>query len=129
MVGALGNFFHTQSDARGVVRSTDGGATWVKTLYIDEKTGIGTLARAADAPDVIFAATRFRYLAAGARIAPQPDTAQTRTRLYKSTDGGLTWREIVGGGLPSLTVRVSIAVRSGTNAQRVYLIGAFGLYR
>src|SRR5947208_7287277 len=97
LVGALGNFFQTQSDARGVFRSTDGGATWVKTLYIDDKTGIGTLARAADAPDVVFAATRFRYLAAGARTAPQPDTAQTRTRLYKSTDGGLTWREIAGG--------------------------------
>src|SRR6266513_1983079 len=129
LVAALGGFFQTQSDARGVFRSTDGGATWVKTLYIDDKTGIGTLARAADAPDVIFAATRFRYLAAGARIAPQPDTAQTRTRLYKSTDGGLTWREIVGGGLPPLRGRASIAAAIGTNAQRVYLIGDFGLYR
>ncbi len=129
LVAALGGFFQTQSDARGVFRSTDGGATWVKTLYIDDKTGIGTLARAADAPDVIFAATRFRYLAAGARIAPQPDTAQTRTRLYKSTDGGLTWREIVGGGLPPLRGRASIAAAIGSNAQRVYLIGDFGLYR
>src|SRR5438094_747944 len=129
LVAALGGFFQTQSDARGVFRSTDGGATWVKTLYIDDKTGIGTLARAADAPDVIFAATRFRYLAAGARIAPQPDTAQTRTRLYKSTAGGLTWREIVGGGLPPLRGRVSIAAAIGSNAQRVYLIGDFGLYR
>ena len=129
LVAALGGFFQTQSDARGVFRSTDGGATWVKTLYIDDKTGIGTLARAADAPDVIFAATRFRYLAAGARIAPQPDTAQTRTRLYKSTDGGLTWREIVGGGLPPLRGRVSIAAAIGSNGQRVYLIGDFGLYR
>ena len=129
LVAALGGFFQTQSDARGIFRSIDGGATWVKTLYIDDKTGIGTLARAADAPDVIFAATRFRYLAAGARIAPQPDTAQTRTRLYKSTDGGLTWREIVGGGLPPLRGRVSIAAAIGSNGQRVYLIGDFGLYR
>src|SRR6184192_4485398 len=129
LVAALGGFFQTQSDARGIFRSIDGGATWVKTLYIDDKTGIGTLARAADTPDVIFAATRFRYLAAGARTASPPDTAQTRTRLYKSSDGGLTWREIVGGGLPSLTGRVSIAVGTGTPAQRVYVIGDFGLYR
>src|SRR5437870_7957176 len=101
LVGALGNFFQTQSDARCVFRSTDGGASWVKTLYIDEKTGIGTLARAADAPDVIFAATRFRYFPPGAGNPPNADTAQTRSRLYKSTDGGLTWREILGGGLPS----------------------------
>src|SRR2546427_12253964 len=59
LVGALGGFFQTQSEARGVFRSTDGGATWVKTLYIDDKTGIGTLARAADTPDVIFAASMF----------------------------------------------------------------------
>src|SRR5947207_2364181 len=128
LVAALGGFFQTQSDARGIFRSIDGGATWVKTLYIDDKTGIGTLARAADAPDVIFAATRFRYLAAGARTAPQPDTAQTRTRLYKSTDGGLTWREIVGGGLPPLRGRASSAAAIGTNAQRVFLIRDFGLY-
>ncbi len=129
LIGALGNFFQTQSDARGVFRSTDGGATWVKTLYVDDKTGIGTLARAADAPDVIFAATMFRFFPAGAANPPAADTAQTRTRLYKSTDGGLTWREIVGGGLPSLTGRVSIAVGIGTPAQHVYVIGDFGLYR
>jgi len=129
LVGALGNFFQTQSDARGVFRSTDGGATWVKTLYIDDKTGIGALARAADTPDVIFAATRFRYFPLGADNPPNADTAQTRSRLYKSTDGGLTWREILGGGLPSLTGRVSIAVGIGTPAQRVYVIGDFGLYR
>ncbi len=131
LVGALGNFFQTQNDARGVFRSTDGGASWVKTLYIDEKTGIGTLARAADAPDVIFAATRFRYFPPGAGNPPNADTAQTRSRLYKSTDGGVTWREIVSAstGLPRLTGRLSIAVANGTNAQRIYLIGDFGLYR
>src|SRR6266700_5415416 len=129
LVAALGGFFQTRSDARGVFRSTDGGATWVKTLYVDDKTGIGTLARAADAPDVIFAATMFRYLPAGGSTAPQPDTAQTRTRLYKSTDGGLTWREILGGGLPPLRGRACIAAAIGTTAQRVYLIGDFGLYR
>jgi len=129
LVAALGGFFQTQSDARGVFRSTDGGATWVKTLYIDDKTGIGTLARAADAPDVIFAATMNRYFAPGASNPPNPDTAQTRSRLYKSTDAGVTWREISGGGLPRLTGRISLAVAGGTNGPRVYLIGDFGLYR
>src|SRR5438128_5495011 len=90
LVAALGGFFQTRSDARGVFRSTDGGATWVKTLYVDDKTGIGTLARAADAPDVIFAATMFRYFPLGAGNPPNADTAQMRSRLYKSTDGGLT---------------------------------------
>src|SRR5437016_1248124 len=131
LVGALGGFFQTQSDARGVFRSTDGGANWVKTLYVDDKTGIGTLARAADAPDVILAATMFRSGAPGTGIlfGQRTDTAQTRTRLYKSIDGGLTWHEVSGGGLPRLTGRISLAIAVGTNAQRSYLIGNFGLYR
>src|SRR5437867_2950034 len=131
LVAALGGFFQSGSDARGVFRSTDGGATWAKTLYVDDKTGIGTLARAPDAPDVILAATRYRYIPAGADNLPNADTALTRSRLYKSTDGGVTWREIVGAstGLPRLTGRLSIAVANGTNAQRIYLIGDFGLYR
>ena len=130
LVAALGGFFQTQSDARGVFRSTDGGANWVKTLYVDDKTGIGALARAADAPDVILAATMFRSVAPGTGVLFQsPDTAQTRTRLYKSIDGGLTWHEVSGGGLPRLTRRISLAIAVGTNAQRIYLIGNFGLYR
>src|SRR5438876_3056480 len=130
LVGALGGFFQPQSDARGVFRSTDGGANWVKTLYVDDKTGIGTLARAADAPDVILAATMFRSGAPGTGIlfGQRTDTAQTRTRLYKSIDGGLTWHEVSGGGLPRLTGRISLAIAVGTNAQRSYLIGNFGLY-
>ncbi|HEY3219142.1 MAG TPA: hypothetical protein VGJ80_00295 [Gemmatimonadales bacterium] len=131
LVAALGGFFQTQSDARGVFRSTDGGANWVKTLYVDDKTGIGTLARAADAPDVIFAATMFRSVAPGTGIlwGQRTDTAQTSTRLYKSVDAGITWREVSSGGLPRLTGRLSLAIAMGTNAQRMYLIGDFGLYR
>jgi photosystem II stability/assembly factor-like uncharacterized protein len=128
IVAALGKF-RTPGDARGVFRSTDGGAAWTKTLYVDDQTGIAKLARAVDAPEVIFAASMFHYVALGAGSWPVPDTARTRTRLYKSTDGGLTWRELSGGGLPPLTGRISIAVAIGTNAQRVYLIGNFGLYR
>src|SRR5437773_331459 len=127
MVAALGRF-GTPGDARGVFRSSDGGATWTRTLYVDDHTGVATLARAADAPDVVFAAAYLHYVAPGA-IWPVPDTARMRTRLYKSTDGGLTWREFLGGGLPRLAGRISIAVAIGTNAQRVYLIGDFGLYR
>src|SRR5712671_721816 len=129
LVSAVGGFFQTASDARGVFRSTDGGATWGKTLYVDEKTGVTTLARAADVPDIIFATTMYRFLPPGTASPPRPDTAQTRSRLYKSADGGLTWRELGGGGLPHLEGRVLIAVAIGTTAQRVYLIGDFGLYR
>src|SRR5437667_11262703 len=88
LVAALGQF-RAQSDARGVFRSSDGGATWTKTLYVDDQTGVSTLARAADAPDVIFAAALLHYIAPGASL-PVPDTARLRTRLYKSAEGGPT---------------------------------------
>jgi photosystem II stability/assembly factor-like uncharacterized protein len=129
LVAALGGFFQTGSDARGVFRSTDGGATWTRTFHLNDQTGIATLARATDLPDVIFATTMYHSLPPGTGKFPDPDTASTRSRLYKSTDGGVTWREIVGGGLGRLAGRNSIAVAMGTNAQRVYLIGNFGLYR
>ncbi|MGH7485486.1 MAG: WD40/YVTN/BNR-like repeat-containing protein, partial [bacterium] len=51
------------------------------------------------------------------------------TKLYKSTDEGLTWKEISGDGLPVLNGRTSVAVAMNTNAQRMFLIGNFGLYR
>src|SRR2546426_2193718 len=53
----------------------------------------------------------------------------TQTKLFKSTDKGLTWHEISGGGLPELTGRTAVAVAMNTNTQRMFLIGNFGLYR
>jgi photosystem II stability/assembly factor-like uncharacterized protein len=114
-----------------VYRSTDGGRTWTKTLYVDDETGIQKLARAYDRPAVIFATTVRHYVAPGApqRRGPAPDTGRTGTALYKSTDEGLTWHEITGGGLPRLTGRTSVAVAMNTDAQRVFLISNTGLYR
>ena len=131
LVAAQGSL-HARSDARGVFRSTDGGRTWTKTLYLDDETGIQKLAWAFDRPAVIFATTdrhffapnegRFGFGGAGG-------TGPTGTALYKSTDEGLTWHEITGGGLPRLFGRTSVAVAMHTDAQRVFLIGNFGLYR
>ena len=131
LVAAQGSL-HARSDARGVLRSTDGGRTWAKTLYLDDETGIQKLAWAFDRPAVIFATTdrhffapnegRFGFGGAGG-------TGPTGTALYKSTDEGLTWHEITGGGLPRLFGRTSVAVAMHTDAQRVFLIGNFGLYR
>ncbi|MEP7380193.1 MAG: hypothetical protein ABI910_00835 [Gemmatimonadota bacterium] len=137
MVGALGDAMHT-SDARGVFRSTDGGRTWTKTLYVDDQTGIAKLARAFDVPAVIFATTMRHYAPpdyAQERLrswqfslAPRPDS-QPLAALYKSTDGGVTWHEVRGGGLPPLVGRMSVAVAMGTSARRVYLITNTALWR
>jgi photosystem II stability/assembly factor-like uncharacterized protein len=130
MVAAQGNV-HQRSDTRGVFRSTDGGRSWTKTLYIDDQTGIQKLARAYDQPSVVFATTVRHFVPPGAppRRGGEPDTGRTGTALYRSTDEGITWHEITGGGLPRLAGRTSVAVAMNTNAQRVFLIGNSGLYR
>ena len=139
LVGALGD--HIQAnDARGVFRSTNGGRSWVKTLHLDDQTGIAKLARAHDVPDVIFASTVRHWTPPGYNVgkyrswqfgtARMPgDSSPTRTTLWKSRDGGATWTRIPGTGLPALEGRTSLAVAMGTNAQRVYLITNTALFR
>ncbi|HWH52833.1 MAG TPA: hypothetical protein VN651_14890, partial [Gemmatimonadaceae bacterium] len=60
LVAAQGNV-HEKSDTRGVFRSTDGGATWTKTLFVADSVGIQKLARANDVPEVIFATSVSHY--------------------------------------------------------------------
>src|SRR4029079_13844920 len=113
-----------------VFRSTDGGATWTQTLFVDDSTGLQKLARAFDVPSVIFATSIAHYTpvpSGGGRGGPP--SVQASTKLFQSTDGGLTWKEIVGNGLPRLTGKASVAVAMNTNAQRVFVIGDWGLYR
>ncbi len=139
LVGALGDHIHA-NDQRGVYRSSDGGRTWTKTLYIDDQTGIAKLARAHDVPDVIFASTVRHYTppgyAAGKYRSWQfgttrlpGDSSATRTGLWKSLDGGGTWAKLAGTGMPPLEGRVCMSVAIGTNAQRVYLISNTALWR
>ena len=134
LVAAQGDL-HKKSADRGVYRSTDGGRSWTKTLFVDDETGIQKLARANDVPNVIFAMTVRHYVPpVSAQTPPTParpqaDTGRTGTAMYKSIDEGLTWHEVAGTGLPRLAGRTSIAVAMNTNAQRVFLITNNGLYR
>ena len=161
LMAALGSN-RTADGNRGVFRTTDGGKTWNRTLFVDSMTGGQNLAWAFDHPEVILATTirrgGGRGAGGGAAAAPPAGAppaagaagggrgrggrgagggagaasgapASNGTGLYKSTDEGVTWKEISGNGLPTLTGRVSVAVAMHTNAQRMFLIGVFGLYR
>src|SRR2546425_227238 len=134
LVAALGNL-RAKGDVRGVFRSSDGGATWHKTLYSSDSTGVAKLAIAYDRPDVVFATTTVFYVPplppSGVRPPPKPPApnAPTGGGLFKSVDGGVTWRELTGGGVPRLDGRTAVAVAMNTNAQRVYVITNDGLFR
>jgi photosystem II stability/assembly factor-like uncharacterized protein len=124
-VAAMGHVFGPNAE-RGVFRSRDGGATWQKVLYKDENTG---------AVDVVFDPNNSNILFASlwqARRAPWGFTSGgPGSGLYRSADGGSTWKQLSAHGLPEGPWgRVGVAV--GANSERVYaLIEAKqgGLYR
>ncbi|MBI3406540.1 MAG: glycosyl hydrolase, partial [Acidobacteria bacterium] len=103
---------------RGVFRSTDGGKTWEKVLYKDEKTG---------AIDVSFvpgnAHTLFAAMWEAGRTPWSLTSGGPGSGLYKSIDDGTTWKKIEGNGFPSDTVLGKIGVSvSGADPNRVYVI-------
>lgn len=133
LVAAQGNI-RAKSESRGLFRSTDGGKTWTRTLFVDDETGVQKITWAFDNPKVMLATTVRHYIApsTGGRGGGGFGGAfggSSGTKLFKSTDQGVTWNEITGGGLPELAGRTSVAIANGTNSQRMFLVGNFGLYR
>jgi len=128
-----GNRF-TKNDQRGVYRSTDGGQTWTKTLYVDDQTGAQKIAWAFDNPNVMLATTVRHYSAPGTGGGGGfggggAGSTASSTKLFKSTDQGVTWTELKGGGLPDLGGRTCVAIANGTNSQRMFLVQNSGLFR
>ncbi len=128
-VAVLGHPYGPNAE-RGVYRSLDGGQSWDKVLYKDENTGAIALAF-----DPTNAQTMYATLWA-ARQAPWENGAfqGPSSGLFKSSDGGTTWRQLTSG-LPSTAEglgRIGIAVAPG-DARRMYaLVDAgrhTGLYR
>ena len=125
-VAALGNPFAPNSD-RGVFRSTDGGKTWRKILYLSDKLGAADLELQPGSPKVLFVCMW--------RGERKPWTIISGAReggIYKSTDGGESWHKLAGGLPHDLFGRSNVAI-SAARPNRIYaLIEAKpggGLYR
>ncbi len=110
--------YSVPSAERGVFKSTDGGRTWRKVLYRDDKTGAIDLVIDRNNPDVLYAALWEAY-----RKEYQMSSGGPGSGLFTSTDGGETWAEITRNpGMPAgLVGRIGVAV-SGGNSNRVYAL-------
>ncbi len=127
MVAAEGPLWSAGGE-RGVYRSEDGGATWTPVLTIDENTGITDLEFASDDPNTVYAAAYQRRRHIWGFMAGGPESG-----VWKSTDAGVTWREVTTG-LPSRDMgKIGLAV-TPADPDRVYATiesngGQQGFYR
>ncbi|MGA8736701.1 MAG: hypothetical protein WB558_22485 [Terriglobales bacterium] len=124
-VAALGHPFGPNTE-RGIFRTTDGGKTWEKVLYKDENTGGIDIAFDPHNSHIVFAS-----LWQARRTPWSLSSGGPGSGLYRSNDGGTTWKRLEEHGLPKGPYgRIGIAVAA--NSDRVYaLIEApeGGLYR
>ncbi len=101
---------------RGLYKTTDGGRNWKKVLSISENTGVTDVVLDPRQPDVLIAAAYQRRRHVWTLIDGGPESA-----LYKSTDGGATWRKLKSG-LPTEDLgRIGLA-RAPSNPDIVYAI-------
>jgi photosystem II stability/assembly factor-like uncharacterized protein len=126
---ALGHTF-APNEERGVFKSTDGGKSWRKVLYKDDKTGAVDVAFAPDNPQIGYATLWYHYVNPDTPFAGLLGTGGAG--VYKTTDGGETWTEVT---IPQFAKahlgRMGVVIAPG--GQRVYLIVTErkegGLYR
>ena len=91
-VCALGHLWGTNEE-RGVFKTTDGGATWTKVLYVSDTTGCNDLQIDPKNPDVLYAAMWQRWRFGGGDM----DEAGPESGIFKTTDGGATWTRLTNG--------------------------------
>ena len=125
-VAALGHVYGPNEE-RGVFRTRDGGKNWEKVLYINDRTGAIDVVFDPQNPHVLFAA-----MWEGSRTPWSLNSGGEKSGLYRSADGGTTWKRLEGNGLPEGPLgRMGVSVSGGDGNVVYALIEAKkgGLYR
>lgn len=110
-VAAVGHLY-TENSERGIYRTTDGGKSWTRALFVNDRTGAIDLARDPKNPDVLYAATWERARSAANFLESGPGSG-----IWKSVDSGKTWKRLSEGFPAGATVgRIGLAIASSRPA-------------
>src|SRR5262249_1647472 len=90
-VAAMGHLY-SQNDMRGVFKTTDGGVTWSKVLYVNPNVGVIDLVMNPKNPSTLYAATYEKT-----RLPWQMVNGGPASGIYKTVDAGKTWTRLQGG--------------------------------
>ena len=102
---------------RGVYRTADGGRTWTLVLHVDPNTGCSDLAMDPQNPNILFAGFWQIEIRSWGRESGGPGSG-----IFKSSDGGLTWRRLQGNGLPTKPFgKVALGI-APSNPDHVYAL-------
>ncbi|MEM9532123.1 MAG: glycosyl hydrolase [Pseudomonadota bacterium] len=114
---ALGHLFGP-NEQRGVFRSRDGGESWEKVLYVNDEVGAVDLVMDPTNPRILYAST-WRIL----RTPYSLESGGAGSALWKSTDGGDTWENLMDSeGLPEGPIGIIGVSVSASNPDNVYAI-------
>jgi photosystem II stability/assembly factor-like uncharacterized protein len=115
-VAAVGHLY-TENPERGVFVTRDGGRTWTKTLFVNDRTGAIDLAQDLKNPDTLYAAMWERARTAADFLESGPGSG-----IFKSTDSGRTWKRLAGGVPAGATVgRIGLSI-AASRPQTVYAV-------
>ncbi|MBV8116748.1 MAG: hypothetical protein JOZ01_02150, partial [Candidatus Eremiobacteraeota bacterium] len=115
VAAVLGDPF-ADSEDRGIYVTSDGGASWKKTLYAGSSTGASDLVAVPNDPNVLYAGM-WQYR----RTGWSSNSGGSNDGLYRSNDGGATWTKLHGNGLPDEMGRIGLAI-APSNPKRIYAL-------